>query len=99
MVKLGKGTVGEVWLGRINESKKFTAIKVSIDRSARRHLLNEYEILKAIEGLGDHPNIIKCIEYVSKTKMFLNETMTEEKISYLALEYAQNRNLLEYLIY
>jgi serine/threonine protein kinase len=105
LIKLGKGTFGEVWLGRINDREenlqtKFSAIKVAINDEAKLRLENEYLIMKAIREVEQHPNIIKYIQFVPNVTRYFNQTMKIVKnSSFLALEFATNRNLLEYVIY
>jgi predicted Ser/Thr protein kinase len=52
LLEVGKGNFGEVWLGRINGTDnvktKYAAIKISKDDWAKRHLFNEYKVMKAI---------------------------------------------------
>jgi serine/threonine protein kinase len=105
LIKLGKGTFGEVWLGRIKDREenlktKFSAIKVAINDEAKLRLENEYLTMKAIREVEQHPNVIKYIQFIPNVTRHFNKTMKiVEKSSFLALEFASNRNLLEYVIY
>jgi serine/threonine protein kinase len=62
LIKQGKGTFGEVWLGKIKRKEdfqtKFSAIKVAFNDEAKLLLKNESIIMQAIEK---HPNIIEYI--------------------------------------
>jgi hypothetical protein len=50
-----------------------------------------------MRAIGSHPNIIRCIECgINVDRVFISINR-EEKINYLAIEYAQNGNLLECL--
>jgi serine/threonine protein kinase len=78
-----------------DESKtKYAAIKVEIESSAGTDLHKEFSSMKAI---GKHPHIIEYLECAKEINRFFNEEMKVARISYLALEYAPNGNLLDYL--
>ena len=80
-----------------DESKpKYAAIKVEIESSAGANLHQEFLTMKAI---GKHEHIIEFLECAKEINRYFNDNYfgRTTRITYLALEYAPNGNLLDYL--
>jgi serine/threonine protein kinase len=90
-----------VWIARLyggeqDQAMKYAAIKVEIKPTAENLLEREFKVMKAI---GKHQHIIEYIELGKSIDRFFVETGENKIINYLALEFAVNKTLLEYLIY
>jgi hypothetical protein len=95
---LGSGTFGEVWIGRLygpeyDLSNSYAAIKVGIDQIGDSLLEKEFQVMKAI---GTNTNIIRYIELGNKMDALNKGTLQGRTINYLALEFASNKNLIDY---
>ena len=52
-----------------------------------------------MKAIGKHPNIIEYIEFGKDMDRFLVEPGKMKAVNYLALDFAVNKTLLEYLIH
>ena len=102
---LGKGSFGEVWLARFFGSSPeptsmyfptYVAVKLEQDVPQAGGIMQEFLTLKAI---GKHPHIIEYIEYGKRAERVRSINGGQfDYVSYLALELAMNKTLLDYLL-
>ena len=98
---MGEGGCGEVWIGRVygdgqDRSFSYAAIKVELKPTENNELERESSVMRAI---GRHENIIGHIEFAKNVERHFVQTGENKIISYLAMEFALNKNLLEYLMH
>jgi serine/threonine protein kinase len=92
---LDEGGNGVVWIARLFETPddtdfKIVVVKVQQDADSDS-LEREFEVMK---NIGRHKNIIN---YIELGKDFIAQPPVIEGIFYLALEYASNKTLCDYL--
>ena len=96
--QLGKGSFGEVWIARLLEGPdesqiRYVAVKVELKSSTQNALMSEFQVMKTI---GKHESLIEYIEFGEE--FTTSEESTLKGKCYLALEYATNKTLLDYLM-
>ena len=98
---LARGTFGEVWIARrFEEGKDPEYVAVKLDRRDVHHVgggvEQEFSTLKAIDH---HPHIIEYKEFGKDVnRIFNDDTKMPDIISYLGLEFAPNKTILNYLL-
>ncbi len=96
--RLGTGSFGEVWIARLLEGPdesqiRYVAVKVELKSSTQNALMSEFQVMKTI---GKHENLIEYIEFGEE--FTTSEGSILKGKCYLALEYANNKTLLDYLL-
>ena len=71
----------------------YVAVKIEHKKSTTTSLEKEYLSMKEVDS---HPNLIGFVEYVGNFSLLSQGRL--EGQSYLALEFAQNKTLLDYLM-
>jgi hypothetical protein len=77
-------------------SNSYAAIKVGKNPTGDKLLEREFTIMRAI---GTHTNIVNCIEFGNRMDRIHLETGQGMTSNYLALEFASNKNLIEYMMH
>ena len=87
---IGKGSFGEVWLGKNIKNEELIAVKVikhqKIKKDVEELIKNEIKIMKIL-GKANNPNIVKLLKYL--------KTINN---SYIVMEYCNNGDLRNYLV-
>ena len=103
--KIGEGGYGQVWLARIHKQgeegkeSRIAAVKLELKTIAGFSISDEFDSMKEI---GTHAHLIDYIEYAAHITKDLevnemNEDISKVQNHYLALEFAENRSLIDYL--
>lgn len=87
---LGKGGTSVVKLGKDIETEELVAVKI-LNPKGKTEMDHEVSILRTL----DHPNILRVRDYFKKVKVDKRGTKTDVFV----LDYAENGEVIDYLIY